>query len=344
MAYSRQHTYVSFNARTAIIYVNVNLYDGATLIGTVSMYPIKLPVDSSGNVPYGPALDTFVSNVLVAVYNTRVLDEIKVIEANGGSVANAPTIYAITTAAETQDPNVIYANTGIPVLLVPFTSTTSSYAEGVGFDYASWTATTIEIQNPDASLVNDINTLGVGGIVTNLSNLVGPLQYSSFTISNIATSTVGPNNYLTLTVQESVTGTEFIHGLDIEIVSASTTMANRSVMIPLSPNATVLDYNVLRSNLPTPGSVSPGTYELDNGNIDGGDIIDIRGNTENAIPGGDSVYNIIWNYTSVPPSVKNAWPYIFETTGYNTNVSFVYIEHSPITINGSYGIGVFLYA
>lgn len=242
MAYNRIYNLISFNPTTAILYVSVDLYDDATLIDTVDSFPIKLPIDANGNVPTGTELTNYLDFVVGAVYNDKIMDEKTFLAENGGEVANASEIQALTADIEPLSENIIYAGSGIPVLLVP-----------------------------------------IGG----------------------------SSNF------------------------------SASVLIPLA-DYVAPEVDVNRSRLPTPDTVVNGVYGLDNGNVNGASIIDIRGAGDTQSPF-VSLDPISWDYTSVPQEVIDAWPYVARTEYFET-LSYFYITHDPISIVGNYAIGVFLYS
>ena len=125
----------------------------------------------------------------------------------------------------------------------------------------------------------------------------------------------------------------------------------RSVMCALDTVGAVASGLPLdRLNLPDPLTLGHGVSILDNGNVDGGSVINIRGNS-NQGPYQNS--EIVWDPTAVVPSAVLAqYPWMFHSAldtqvpGFNFNdyLSFFYIEHAPMSIIGTFAAGYFLYS
>lgn len=120
-----------------------------------------------------------------------------------------------------------------------------------------------------------------------------------------------------------------------------------SIIIPAYGDAGIPDIDIERSTLPAPDDVVPGTYLLDNGNVNGGAMTSIRslGDT------GPFVNNVdvSWDTTNVPPEIISSFPYVFrdplpDGANFNDYLGFFYVTHAPITITGNYAVGVFLYS
>jgi hypothetical protein len=120
-----------------------------------------------------------------------------------------------------------------------------------------------------------------------------------------------------------------------------------SVIISLSVDATANVVDIERSTLPEPEDIVPGTYILDNGNVNGGTMTSIRS------PGDTGLFvnniDVSWDETTVPAGVIADFPYVLrdplpEGAEFNDYGGFYYVTHAPITISGSYAVGVFLYS
>ena len=104
----------------------------------------------------------------------------------------------------------------------------ATFIEGNGFDWASWDNNTIQFRSPTTDFLNAINTLGVGGTVTNLTNYGTALEYTSFTIVSSSVSNDGYADYLNLVVTDSVTAQQYIHTLDIADQAGSNNALDRN--------------------------------------------------------------------------------------------------------------------
>jgi hypothetical protein len=141
---------------------------------------------------------------------------------------------------------------------------------------------------------------------------------------------------------------EAYSGVPILIVPVGgSTGFTASVIIPAYGPASIPDVDIERSTLPELEDIVPGTYLLDNGNVNGGAMTSIRslGDT------GAFVNNIdiLWDPTDVPAGVITNFPYVHrdplpEDAEFNDYLSYFYVTHAPITITGSYAVGVFLYS
>lgn len=103
MPYTTEYDLVSFDARSAIMYVRVRTLDGATVIDTRENVPVRLPVDASGNVPEGAELTEIISSAVSRSFSLAALAEterLARITDAGGVVLNAATIWAITEEVE----------------------------------------------------------------------------------------------------------------------------------------------------------------------------------------------------------------------------------------------------
>ena len=103
MPYTTEYDLVSFDARSAIIYVRVRTLDGVTVIDTRESVPVRLPVDASGLVPEGAVLTEIISSAVARSFSTEALAEterLARITDAGGTVINAATIWAITEEVE----------------------------------------------------------------------------------------------------------------------------------------------------------------------------------------------------------------------------------------------------
>jgi hypothetical protein len=103
MPYTTEFDLVSFDARSAIMYVRVRTLDGATVIDTRESVPVRLPVDASGLVPEGAELTEIISSAVSRSFSTAALAEterLARITDAGGTVTNAATIWAITEEVE----------------------------------------------------------------------------------------------------------------------------------------------------------------------------------------------------------------------------------------------------
>ncbi len=101
MAYSTSYTLRSFNPVTSILFVRVDILNNSlSIVDTIDSFPIRLPVDANGNAPVDAALTAFVEKVIGRVFNPAILAQRENLIENGGSVANAGTIYALTQDLE----------------------------------------------------------------------------------------------------------------------------------------------------------------------------------------------------------------------------------------------------
>jgi hypothetical protein len=103
MPYTTEYDLVSFDARSAIMYVRVRTLDGVTVIDTRESVPVRLPVDASGLVPEGAVLTEIISSAVARSFSTEALAEterLARITDAGGTVINAATIWALTEEIE----------------------------------------------------------------------------------------------------------------------------------------------------------------------------------------------------------------------------------------------------
>lgn len=103
MPYTTEYDLVKFDASEAVMYVRVRTLDGATVIDTRESVPVRLPVDSSGNVPEGAELSEIIASAVSRSFSTAALEEterLARITDAGGVVLNATTIWAITEEVE----------------------------------------------------------------------------------------------------------------------------------------------------------------------------------------------------------------------------------------------------
>ena len=141
---------------------------------------------------------------------------------------------------------------------------------------------------------------------------------------------------------------EAYSGVPILIVPVGgSTGFTASVIISLSVDATINEVDIERGTLPAPVAVEAGDYLLDNGNVNGGAMTSIRS------PGDTGAFvnnvEVSWDETTVPAGVITNFPYVLrdplpEGADFNDYGGFYYVTHAPITISGSYAVGVFLYS
>jgi hypothetical protein len=123
---------------------------------------------------------------------------------------------------------------------------------------------------------------------------------------------------------------------------------NPDLYAPLNRyNPGTLPDPTLPGNQGYPGleNTGPNTY-LDNGNVWGGQLIDILGNTNT---GQSNSVLIDSSPASVPQEVIDAYPYVFDHPNMTEENfvdygAFYYITHAPMTITGDYGLGYFIYS
>ena len=193
MAYTTSYTLKRFDATASIMYVVVNiLNDAATpaIIETISSFPIKLPIDSTGAVPQGNALNTVVTGVLNNVFDATYLEQRKNQYDNGGSVVtNASLIYTLTSEEEVGEtsPQVVgfvFDTSGAPVDSATVTSSNGESATtdiSGGFLFNA-TAGNQKVSVTKAGYVENFKMIAVGGI-TNVSFV---LLAESGTVSSVS--------------------------------------------------------------------------------------------------------------------------------------------------------------
>jgi len=102
MAYTATYSFNEFNSNKSVLYTTVYIVNELnSIVEVVPSFPVKLPIDSNGNAPTGPALEMHVDSVISAVYSPKVLAEKKgAIENGGPGVSNADALYALTQVVE----------------------------------------------------------------------------------------------------------------------------------------------------------------------------------------------------------------------------------------------------
>lgn len=136
---------------------------------------------------------------------------------------------------------------------------------------------------------------------------------------------------------------EAYSGIPILIIPAG---PGASIIIPAYGDASIPTVDIERSSLPTPNDIVPGTYILDNGNVDGGTMTSIRSLSDSGAFVNDIA--VAFDPTTVPQGIIDLYPYVHrdvlpEGADFNDYLSYFYVTHTPITIADSYAIGVFRY-
>ena len=157
------------------MYVVVNiLNDAATpaIVETIDSFPIKLPIDSTGAVPQGSNLDSYVTGALANVFDFNYLEQRKNQYDNGGNVVtNASLIYTLTSEEEVgvASPQVIgfvFDTSGAPIDSVTITSSNGETATtdiSGGFVFNA-TAGAQKISATKTGYFDNFKMITVGGI------------------------------------------------------------------------------------------------------------------------------------------------------------------------------------
>lgn len=180
------------------------------------------------------------------------------------------------------------------------------------------------------------------------------LRYLPDVVNNTRIPAGGVTNASTILAQTDTI--EAGEGIPVLVIpwGGSSTNFTSSIIVAASNDtvgsATAPVIDIVRADLPTTGEIVPGNTILDNGNVNGATIRSIRGVNDTTSPYVSVVITV--DPTVVPSEVVTAYPYVFRDVipgygdpGFNFNeyLTYYYATHSPISIVGSYAIGVFNY-
>ncbi len=225
MAYTTGYSLVRFDPTLGILYVSVDiLNDALSVVETINSFPIKLPINSSGEVPEGTALTAHVEKVISRVFSSAVLAEKKSLFDAGGVVVNAAAIYALTNESEIGETTVptivgyVFDTLGAPINAATITSslgeTATSDANGAFIFDATAGAQKVSVEHPAYFSTFKMTTVvGLTHVVFTLQNSADILTSVEFTDTtagvNIATGTARASNNAEVEIPASGVVDEF---------------------------------------------------------------------------------------------------------------------------------------
>ena len=240
MAYTTSYSLKRFDATASIMYVVVNiLNDAATpaIVETIDSFPIKLPIDSTGAVPQGSNLDSYVTGALANVFDFNYLEQRKNQYDNGGNVVtNASLIYTLTSEEEVGEasPQVIgfvFDTSGAPIDSVTITSSNGETATtdiSGGFVFNA-TAGAQKISATKTGYFDNFKMITVGGITnvnmvllsqTGVTTSVPLTGLTSGTVT--ATGTARPSNNAEIDFPQNA----IVDGTNTPVAAATVEMGN----------------------------------------------------------------------------------------------------------------------
>ncbi len=240
MAYTTSYSLKRFDATASIMYVVVNiLNDAATpaIVETIDSFPIKLPIDSTGAVPQGSNLDSYVTGALANVFDSYYLEQRKNQYDNGGNVVtNASLIYTLTSEEEVGEtsPQVVgfvFDTSGTPIDSVTITSSNGETATtdiSGGFVFSA-TAGAQKISATKTGYFDNFKMITVGGITnvnmvllsqTGVTTSVPLTGLTSGTVT--ATGTARPSNNAEIDFPQNA----IVDGTNTPVAAATVEMGN----------------------------------------------------------------------------------------------------------------------